>query len=62
MIFHVYCNDAPYLTLVVRAYDENEARRIGRDVAGEYLDHKPQVTVGWIDPDGPPGVIVEDPS
>jgi hypothetical protein len=62
MLFVVYCPDAPYLTLVVRAPSEPEARTIAAAAAAQYLDHVPDVELELIDPDGAPGVIVEDPS
>ena len=62
MLFVVHCPDAPYLTLVVRAGSEPEARTIAATAAAEYLDHVPDVELELIDPDGAPGVIVEDPS
>lgn len=62
MIFIVNCDEASYLTLVVRAASEDEARVIGAKAAGEYLDHVPHVELERVDPSGPAGVIVEDPS
>ena len=61
MIFNVHAPGMPYLSLVVRADSEERAREIAERRVREYTDDA-RVELERVDPTGPEGVIVEDPS
>ena len=61
MIFRAFCHPMDYLTLVVRADNEPDALVLAERAAGQY-NVVESIELEEIDPAGPPGVIVEDPS
>jgi hypothetical protein len=52
-----------YHTMVVRAATEREAETIARATFAEYsLNEVGQIELKHLDPDGPAGVLIDDPS
>ena len=69
VIFLVEYKSSPWLTVVVRAPDEDEAFRLAAETGLTYgiggdgrFDSPGDFTLELLDPDGPAGVLVEDPS
>lgn len=64
MIFEASCSGARFITMVVRASDEEEARSLAHTAAAVYTgeENVGQIDLTYFDPDGEPGVLVEDPS
>lgn len=60
-LWHAFDSERPYLTMVVRAADEERAVAIATAAAREYGEIG-EVTVELIDPTDPEGVVVEDAS
>ena len=63
VIYEAVSKGADWLTLVVRAGDEAEAAELAEKAAREYQGAKfEEVTLRVLDPDGAPGVLIEDAS
>jgi len=63
-LYEIEDANARWHTIVVRAADEAEACEVGERLRRQYIDpHEPvAVTAKLLDPDGPPAVLIDDPS
>lgn len=63
MLFHAWHDRAHWITLVVRATNEDEALNLAVAAFHQYTDTTAEsVELEPIDPDGPAAVVVEDAS
>jgi hypothetical protein len=62
VIFEAVEPKSDWFTMVVRAPSEQEAEELARETFAEYLQEVGSVELKHLDPDGPPGVLIEDPS
>jgi len=64
MIFEAIEPKRDWFTMVVRAPTEQEAQVLARAAFAEYADESElgEITLKHLDPNGPPGILIEDPS
>jgi hypothetical protein len=62
LIFEAMAEKANWFTMVVRAPTAEAAEELARSTFAEYLSEVGEIELKHLDPNGPPGVLIEDPS